>query len=86
MIPFFKYLTEQNVNKSIRIPYQAVAPFIDYSDANFDFLDNVNIGFDSFIISETSDLFSGVGLGIGDISVGSGGFTPVSPGVNLFGF
>jgi hypothetical protein len=72
MIPFFKYLTEQNVNKSIRIPYQAVAPFIDYSDANFDFLDNVNIGFDSFIISETTDLFSGVGLGIGDISVGNG--------------
>lgn len=53
-------------------PYQAVAPFIDYTDANFDFLDNVNLGFDSFIIEETTDLFSGVGLGIGNINVGSG--------------
>lgn len=70
MIPFFQYLTEQNVNKSVQVPYQAIAPFIDYTDANFDFLDNVNLGFDSFIISETTDLFSGVGLGIGDINVG----------------
>jgi hypothetical protein len=83
MIPFFQYLTEQNVNKSVRVPYQAVAPFIDYTDANFDFLDNVNLGFDSFIISETTDLFSGVGLGIGDINVGSG-ITVLTPAQNKF--
>jgi hypothetical protein len=73
MIPFFQYLTEQNVNKSVQVPYQAVAPFIDYTDANFDFLDNVNLGFDSFIISETIDLFSGISIGIGGINVGNVG-------------
>lgn len=47
MIPFFKYTTEEYVNKSIQVPYQGIAPFIDYSDNEFSFIDNIDIGLDS---------------------------------------
>ena len=34
MIPFFQYFTEANINKSVSVPYQAVAPVIAYTDAS----------------------------------------------------
>lgn len=47
MVPFFRYSTEDYINKSVQIPYQGIAPFIDYNDSDFVFVDNINIGFDS---------------------------------------
>ncbi len=46
-IPFFKYTTEDYINKSIQIPLIGVAPFIDYSNENFSFVDSIRIGSDS---------------------------------------
>ena len=68
MIPFFQYFTEDSINKSIQIPYQAVSPFIDYSVANFNFIDNISIGLDSITTQNSNTVVSGVGVGIGQSS------------------
>jgi len=47
MIPFFKYFEEENIYKGIQIPYEGVAPNIDYLNSDFIFVDNVTIGVDS---------------------------------------
>jgi hypothetical protein len=47
MIPFFKYTTGDYINDAVQIPYQAVAPFIDYTNSQFVFLDNITFGIDS---------------------------------------
>ena len=47
MIPFFKYFEEANIYKGIQIPYEGVAPNIDYLNSDFIFVDNVTIGIDS---------------------------------------
>jgi hypothetical protein len=65
MIPFFQYFTKKNINTGISVPYQGIAPFIDYSNANFDFVDNVPIGFDSFAVNASNVAVFGVGVGIG---------------------
>lgn len=54
MIPFFQYTTEEYINKSIQVPYQAIAPKIDYSDEDFLFLDHIQIGLDSVILNESN--------------------------------
>ncbi len=46
-IPFFQYTTDDYVNSQVQVPYQAIAPFIDYDNANFSFVDNITFGFDS---------------------------------------
>lgn len=65
MIPFFKYFTSETINVGVQVPLQGIAPFIDYSDSNFVFLDNINIGLDSFDVTQQYDLYTGVGAGIG---------------------
>lgn len=67
MIPFFKYFTEDTINKSIQIPYQGIAPFIDYENVNFVFLDNIKVGLDSVISINTYDVFTGSGESAGAI-------------------
>jgi hypothetical protein len=66
MIPFFQYFKYENINIGIQIPLQGIAPYIDYKNANFRFIDNVNIGIDSINSNVVSslNLFSGVGTGI----------------------
>ena len=52
MIPFFNYFGNQNyIDTRIKTPWYAVAPFIDYSDSNFDFIGNVNITIDTDTIA-----------------------------------
>ena len=63
MIPFFQYFTDNNINKSIQIPYQGLSPFIDYSNANFRFIDNIAIGLDSIQTVSSNTVISGVGIG-----------------------
>lgn len=73
MIPFFQYFTDNNINKSVQIPFQGVSPFIDYSNVGFNFVDNLTIGLDSINTENSNDVVSGVGAGIGTIgSVTSG--------------
>jgi hypothetical protein len=62
-IPFFQYTTEDYVNKSIQVPYQGIAPFIDYENENFSFVDNIVISLDSIAINA-----SGVPLSISGVS------------------
>ena len=69
MVPFFSYFTEDNINKGIQVPYQGIAPFIDYTNSNFSFIDNISIGLSSIQTQQSFVPFSGVGIGIG---VGSG--------------
>jgi hypothetical protein len=64
MIPFFKYFKYENINIGVQIPLQGTAPYIDYTNANFSFIDNVNIGNDSLNIVSSLNLFSGVSIGI----------------------
>jgi len=65
MIPFFQYFTDVNINKSIQIPYQGISPFIDYTNSNFNFIDNISIGLDSIQTQNSNTVVSGVGLGVG---------------------
>lgn len=72
MIPFFQYFTEDNINKGVMIPFQGISPFIDYSNENFSFIDNISIGLDSINTQNSNTAISGVGAGIGSISSGVG--------------
>jgi hypothetical protein len=56
MIPFFQYTTEEYINKQIQVPLIGVAPIIDYSDENFNFVGNIQISLDG--ISVNSNLIS----------------------------
>ena len=78
MIPFFQYFTDENINIGVQVPYQGIAPFIDYADSNFLFIDNINIGLDSFDVTQQYELYTGVGFGIGNIVAGSGIFVSVA--------
>jgi hypothetical protein len=51
MIPFYKYTnaTASNINYGLQIPYTAVAPYIDYTNQNFSFIDNVVLSTDSIV-------------------------------------
>ena len=56
-IPFFQYTTEDYVNKSVQIPYQGSAPFIDYNNVNFSFVDNIVISLDSIQLAPSNTTF-----------------------------
>jgi hypothetical protein len=52
MIPFFNYFGDELlVDNQINTPWTAIAPVIDYSNADFDFLGNVNLTIDSQTIN-----------------------------------
>ena len=70
MIPFFQYFTIDNINNGVEIPYQGISPFIDYSNANFNFIDNIAIGLDSIQTQNSNTSISGVGIGIGSAGTG----------------
>jgi len=69
MIPFFQYFTIGNINKSVQVPYQGIAPFIDYADSNFDFIDSISVGLSSIQVVSSNIAVSGVGQSIGGVSV-----------------
>ena len=70
MIPFFQYFTEDNINKGIQVPYQGISPFIDYTNSNFSFVDNISIGLDSIQTQNSNTVVSGIGAGVGQASGG----------------
>jgi hypothetical protein len=67
MIPFFQYFTTHNIYKGVSIPWQGIAPFIDYTNSNFSFIDNIRIGLDSVKTLQSFAPISGVGVGISGI-------------------
>lgn len=67
MIPFFKYFGESSINKGISIPYQGIAPFIDYTNANFSFIDNISLGLASIETTNSNVAVSGIGSGISNL-------------------
>lgn len=71
MIPFFQYFTENNINKSVQVPFQGISPFIDYSNASFNLIDNLSIGLDSIQTQNSNTTISGVGAGIGSVGISS---------------
>ena len=71
MIPFFQYFTDDNINRGVQVPYQGISPFIDYSNASFNFIDNISIGLDSIQTQNSNTVVSGVGIGIGSVGFGS---------------
>jgi hypothetical protein len=60
MIPFFQYTTEEYVNKGVQVPFSGIAPFIDYTDENFSFVENIVISLDSVQLNESNTTVSGV--------------------------
>ena len=50
MIPFFQYFTQENINRSVSIPYQGIAPYVDYIENDYSLIDKSIYGIDSFYI------------------------------------
>jgi hypothetical protein len=71
MIPFFQYFTDDNINRGVQVPFQGISPFIDYSNASFNFIDNISIGLDSIQTQNSNTVVSGVGIGIESVGFGS---------------
>jgi hypothetical protein len=54
MIPFFQYFNLKNINKSVSVPYQGIAPVVEYVESDFSLLDKNIYGLDSFYIYQPS--------------------------------
>ena len=82
MIPFFSYTTESNVDQSIKTPWTAIAPFIDYSNSNFNYIGNVNLTIDTSFVSSSASVYNAGNSGniFNGINLNAGGhnlaFTP----------
>jgi hypothetical protein len=85
MIPFFKYWTQSNIDEKIKVPYFAIAPFIDYSNSNFDFIGNVNVTIDSDSIlgqNISSTVVSANGIN-GSVDLNDGTIEGTSPNTQV---
>ena len=51
MIPFFRYATESNIDQAIHSPWSAIAPYIDYSNANYNYIGNIKLTIDSNLVA-----------------------------------
>ena len=56
MIPFFLYATESTVDLSVIPPYVAVAPIIDYTNQDFNFVDNIDLGIDFKVVNSQNSV------------------------------
>ena len=54
MIPFFQYFNTGNINRSVSVPYQAVAPVVEYPEGDSSVSEYSLYGPDSFAISQPS--------------------------------
>lgn len=54
MIPFFQYTTEDYINKQIQAPLSGIAPIIDYTDENFNFVGNIQISLDGILLNQSN--------------------------------
>ena len=51
MIPFFRYATESHIDQAIHSPWSAIAPYIDYSNANYNYIGNIQLTTDSNLVA-----------------------------------
>jgi hypothetical protein len=51
MVPFFQYFTASGIDYSVKTPFVGTAPVIDYTNQNFDFIGNVDLGIDYKVIA-----------------------------------
>jgi hypothetical protein len=47
------------VDKSIKVPFQGKAPFIDYANSDFSFTENIVMSLDSVQLQVTNSTFTG---------------------------
>ena len=86
MIPFFQYFIDDNIYQGVSVPWQGIAPFIDYTNSNFSFIDNINIGLGSVQTMQSYTPISGVGISVttavtpGGGGGHNGGISPVFSG------
>jgi len=66
MIPFFQYFIDDNINRSISVPYQAIAPNVEYVESNYSLLDKSIYGIDSFYIYQQATTASIVPESVSD--------------------
>jgi len=69
MVPFFKYFNDNNINKSIQIPFSGISPYIDYTDNDFDFIDNIDINLGNIRLNTADINFSNSGIDIGIVDI-----------------
>ena len=77
MIPFFQYATESSIDMRIKTPLKAIAPYIDYNNANFDFIGNINLTFDSQGILSQQVTSNQSSVSIGSTVSVTGGSVPL---------
>jgi hypothetical protein len=58
MIPFFEYATESDISQTIYPSYIAYAPYIDYTNANFNYIGNVVLSINPTEIGYTGSFYS----------------------------
>ena len=60
MIPFFSYtgMTTSYIDSNIRLPWTAIAPYIDYSSSNFNYIGNITITVDTSLIVASGSIFT----------------------------
>lgn len=57
-IPFFQFWTASNIDSRIHAPTKAIAPFIDYSNANYDYIGNIKLVVDTQLVAGSRILFN----------------------------
>ena len=55
MIPFFKYFEDDNINKSVQLPYEGISPIINYDNYDPSLLKDKSFGISSINIYEKYD-------------------------------
>jgi len=58
MIPFLQYATESNIDQTIYYPYVAIAPYIDYTNANYNYVGNIVLTIDVDTIGSSSSVYT----------------------------
>lgn len=57
-IPFFRYATESNIDQAIYTPLIVTAPYIDYTNANYNYINNSGISIDMVRILSNNSVFT----------------------------
>jgi hypothetical protein len=57
-IPFFRYATESNIDQTIYTPLIVTAPYIDYTNANYNYISNSGINVDVVRILNNNSVFT----------------------------
>jgi hypothetical protein len=62
-IPFFRYATESNIDQTVYQPLIVDAPYIDYTNANYNYINNSGISIDMVKILNNNSVFTPANAG-----------------------